>query len=70
MTPQELKALGEDIKTNGMKVSIVVLQQKDGDWRLLDGRNRLDALETVGADLGPLFDAARDFKPARQLIIR
>ena len=43
MTPQELKAPGEDIKTNGMKVSIVILQQR-WDWRLLDGRNRLDAM--------------------------
>jgi len=33
-------------------------------------RNRLDALETVGVDLGPLFDAARDFKLAPQLTIR
>ena len=69
MTPQELKAPGEDIKTNGMKVSIVILQQRWA-WRLLDGRNRLDALETVGVDLGPLFDAARDFKLAPQLTIR
>jgi len=43
---------------------------KGWDWRLLDGRNRLDALETVGVDLGPLFDAARDFKLAPQLTIR
>jgi hypothetical protein len=28
MTPQELKAPGEDIKTNGMKVSIIILQQR------------------------------------------
>jgi len=70
MSPDELKVLGEDIKKNGMKMPIVILHTKDGEWPLLDGRNRLDALEAVGVDLGPLFDAARNFKPESQLCIR
>jgi hypothetical protein len=60
----ELKALGEDIKANGLKSPIVVWCKGEcpttrrgrqeprkttaEDIFLLDGRNRLDAMETVG----------------------
>jgi hypothetical protein len=47
MSEEELRALGEDIKAYGMAVPIT-LTQYDGTWVLLDGRNRLDALELVG----------------------
>jgi hypothetical protein len=39
----ELKALGEDIKANGLNTPIVMYR-----GRLLDGRNRLDAMELIG----------------------
>jgi len=49
MTPDELKALGEDIVENGLKTNIAVWQAASGRrWFLLDGRNRLDAAEHVG----------------------
>jgi hypothetical protein len=41
MRPDELRQFGED---NGMKVPIILLHQQRG-LSLLDGRNRLDALE-------------------------
>ena len=46
MSEMELRELGEDIKTNGL-VSPLTLY---GD-KLLDGRNRLDAMELVGITL-------------------
>jgi hypothetical protein len=48
MSPDELKALGEDIGKNGLRVPVVVWSaDHDSEWFLLDGRNRLDALETL-----------------------
>jgi hypothetical protein len=54
MSSDELKALGEDIKANGMKVPVVLRRAKDEDdeFELVDGRNRLDALEAVGINVG------------------
>jgi hypothetical protein len=46
MTPDELRELGEDIKKNGLKLPIAIT----GDGKLLDGRNRLDAMEAVGVE--------------------
>jgi hypothetical protein len=43
MSESELRELGEDIKANGLRTSIVLHRGK-----LLDGRNRLDAMELVG----------------------
>jgi hypothetical protein len=51
MTPAELRELGEDIKTNGLQFPITVMTEKCGDewiYQLLDGRNRLDAIELAG----------------------
>jgi DNA-binding Lrp family transcriptional regulator len=46
MSPDELRALGEDIKKNGLTSSIAITSDK----QLLDGRNRLDAMEMVGIE--------------------
>src|SRR5262245_66656447 len=48
MAPDELKALGEDIRKTGL-TSDIVLWRADAKAppQLLDGRNRLDALELV-----------------------
>jgi hypothetical protein len=48
MTPEELRALGEDITANGL-MSPIVLWQPDlnSPAKLLDGRNRLDAVALV-----------------------
>jgi hypothetical protein len=43
MSEPELRELGEDIKANGLRTPIAVYKGK-----LLDGRNRLDAMELVG----------------------
>jgi hypothetical protein len=43
MSLDELKALREDIKANGLNTSIVMYR-----GQLLDGRNRLDAMELAG----------------------
>jgi hypothetical protein len=49
MSPEELKVLGEDIKKNGLKIPVTVYGGRGGaPLQLLDGRNRLDAMEAVG----------------------
>jgi hypothetical protein len=53
MSPDELRELGEDIKKNGLRSRVVLWSPGDvGDESqptyLLDGRNRLDAMELVG----------------------
>jgi hypothetical protein len=54
MSADELRELGEDIKKHGLKNQIVLWQpgapgDRDQPLYLLDGRNRLDALERMGA---------------------
>jgi hypothetical protein len=51
MQPDELKTLGDDVRAHGMKVPIVLWHAQDDELQLLDGRNRLDALEAVGVNL-------------------
>jgi hypothetical protein len=60
MSPDELKALGEDIKKNGLQASIVLDYPRNGF--LIDGRNRLDAMEAVG------LPVVRDGKLNRELV--
>jgi hypothetical protein len=45
MSDEELKALGEDIKANGLKHPILVLKDSGA---IIDGRNRLEAMERIG----------------------
>ncbi|MBR1286070.1 hypothetical protein JQ597_28865 [Bradyrhizobium sp. AUGA SZCCT0177] len=51
MTADELKALGEDIKKNGMRTRVAVIDGPDDKPILIDGRNRLDAMEMVGLEI-------------------
>jgi hypothetical protein len=46
MSEEELRSLGEDIKKNGLREGVALL-----DGKLLDGRNRLEAMEAVGIKL-------------------
>jgi ParB-like chromosome segregation protein Spo0J len=46
--PDELRSLGEDIQKNGLKAPLTLYRKDDGEEELLDGRNRLDALEAIG----------------------
>lgn len=48
MAPDEKKALGEDIKKNGITVPVTLWKAGNGRLMLLDGRNRLDAMEAAG----------------------
>ena len=49
MSEQERRELGDDIKENGLHVPITVWKgQKHLPVQLLDGRNRLDAIEQIG----------------------
>jgi ParB/Sulfiredoxin domain len=52
MLPEdELRKLGEDIKQRGLEEPIVLWSQEKGsDVYLLDGRNRMDAMELVGME--------------------
>ena len=47
----ELEALGEDIKRNGLKVPIVFWRAGDEQFLLIDGRNRLEAMERADIEL-------------------
>jgi hypothetical protein len=44
----DLVALGEDIKRNGLSSPVAIQIKKNGEPVLLDGRNRLDAMERIG----------------------
>jgi hypothetical protein len=57
MSESELRELGEDIKANGLRASIVLYRDK-----LLDGRNRLDAMELVGIKFGFMAEQTRPTK--------
>jgi hypothetical protein len=64
MNPTEIKALGNDIRRNGLRIPTIW-------WRdhtthklyLLDGRNRLDAMEAIGRNLVNYFAAPCDRWP-------
>jgi hypothetical protein len=47
MTPEELRALSDDIKANTLQERANLIRDGDG-YALLDGRSRLDALEAIG----------------------
>jgi hypothetical protein len=51
MSVEELKVLGEDIKANGVTAPLALFLSGDAPPMLLDGRNRLDAMEAVGVDV-------------------
>jgi hypothetical protein len=73
MSEAELKELGEDIKKNGL-TSPIVLWQADpkAPEQLLDGRNRLDAIELVTGkpvEIGaPSVMAGEDFLACNRVI--
>lgn len=50
MSADEQKALGEDIRKNGLVSPIAITLSGGWGYRLIDGRNRLDAMELVGID--------------------
>jgi hypothetical protein len=48
MSDGELEALGENIKENGLLYPLLVGHDENGNPCLLDGRNRLEAMERAG----------------------
>jgi hypothetical protein len=60
MSPAELKELAEDIEKNGI-LNLPVTWQADPDApvQVLDGRNRLDAMEKIGWEIDPLGSSRR-----------
>jgi hypothetical protein len=76
MSADELKALGENIKKHGLKIPVTVWLGEGEPLQLLDGRNRLDAMEAVGIPikrLGKYFieyyrEALMMWEPAAQCI--
>jgi DNA-binding Lrp family transcriptional regulator len=56
MSPDELRVLGADIKANGLTLPIVLWSDGKSPAVLLDGRNRLDAIEIT--DNTAITDAA------------
>jgi hypothetical protein len=51
MSEDELSELAADVKKNGLREKVKLIQGDNGDYAVLDGRNPLDALELIGADL-------------------
>ena len=62
MAPGELAVLGADIKTHGLTSPIVLWSDGKSPALLLDGRNRLDAIEM---GIGPAISAPRALERAR-----
>jgi hypothetical protein len=52
VSDEELAKLSEDIKQNGLKQPIAVWDDGAGNTFLIDGRNRLEAIERDGIELG------------------
>lgn len=48
MSKDELLELGENIRKRGLATRVTMFEDKDGELSLLDGRNRLDAMELAG----------------------
>jgi hypothetical protein len=51
MTTDEKKLLGEDIRRNGLRNRVAVIEGPDDEPILIDGRSRLDAMELVGLEI-------------------
>jgi hypothetical protein len=68
MSRDELIALANDIEKNGLRTQILFWAKDHEDWKrgkfqLLDGRNRLDAMEVAGIDRPKCFGLVQDGKP-------
>jgi ParB-like chromosome segregation protein Spo0J len=62
MTGDELQALADDIRENGLRQPVVL----DGEGRVLDGRNRLAACELVGVE--PVFASVNGDDPVALVV--
>jgi hypothetical protein len=74
MSPDELRALGDDIVKNGLTSPIVLwCAHPKGQAQLLDGRNRLDAIELATgspAEVGaPSITAGKGFLALNKVVV-
>jgi hypothetical protein len=74
MSPDELRALGEDIKKHGLRSQIVLWRaDPKGQAQLLDGRSRLDGIQIVtGSEVvigPPSLTAGKDFLALNKVIV-
>jgi hypothetical protein len=70
LPPDELRALGEDIRKNGLHAPIAVWkEQKHFLPVLLDGRSRLDAMESIGLEI-EVESCGTEFDPQIKLSYR
>ena len=70
MSESELRELGEDIKKNGLRVPVTLWkEQKHFPPQLLDGRNRLDAIEAAGWTIR-IENVGTDADPAIRVSMR
>jgi hypothetical protein len=72
MIPGELRTFAEDIKANGLMSPIVLWTDGKSPAQLLDGRNRLDAIEMVIGPViigAPSITAGKDFLACNKVIV-
>jgi hypothetical protein len=62
MSPEDLRELASDIREHGLRDEITITH----DGQLVDGRNRLDALELNGANVACSLKRITDFLPSRE----
>jgi hypothetical protein len=70
MGPDELKVLAEDIRLNGVQNPIATWFDKDEQEWLIDGRNRLEALQRLGYKFSRVEHNASGVCTATKLKIR
>jgi hypothetical protein len=70
MSPEDLDALAEDIRKNGLQNPVATWFDKNEQEWLIDGRNRLDALERLGYKFSLVSHNAAGVCTARKLKIR
>jgi hypothetical protein len=67
MSPEKLRALAEDIKEHGLRDPVDVAIDRDGSMVLIDGRNRLNALELLGKSFDELGGYIQEARPGEIL---
>jgi hypothetical protein len=65
MSPDELRALGKDIRKLGLTSPIVLFSDGKSPVRLLDGRSRLDAIES---EIGPAIVGAPSITAGKKFL--
>jgi hypothetical protein len=61
----DLHALAQDIKAHGLRQAVSIIEDEHGKPVLLDGRNRLDALELLGEDISIQNPLIFDLPPSK-----